>query len=118
MKKAISFIFLLLVVFIFIGCDNIDYKARPVNGTVVDKDYHSMYTTVVPIRSGKTTIMAPQVHPARYIVYISYNGMSCDINDRATYNKYNIGDQIPIYLYEGYDDEGKLHSHISAYMKD
>lgn len=66
-------------------------------GVVIDKDYHSAYTTITYIHSDDMTIPVSQYYPERFVLTIrgSKNGATVDYwfeVSEAEYEKYSIGD--------------------------
>lgn len=87
-------IILFIILFIAIGImikEEKDYGVK--EGQVIDKDYHSAYTTMMSC--GKSLI--PQYHPEQYQIKIQkeIDGKIKSIwvtVDRDTYHKINVGD--------------------------
>lgn len=66
-------------------------------GVVIDKDYHSAYTTITYIHSDDMTIPVSQYYPERFVLTIrgSKNGETVDYwfeVSETEYEKYSIGD--------------------------
>lgn len=87
-------IIIIISTFVIIGIiikNNIEYGTK--EGTVIDKNYTSAYTTM--LRSGNTTF--PQYHPENYSIKIQKEvdgkNKSIWINvDQTTYHNINIGE--------------------------
>ena len=85
---------LLIILFTAIGMaikEENDYGIK--EGQVIDKDYRSAYTTMIP--SGK--IIVPQYHPESYRIQIQkeINGKIKSVwvtIDKDTYHNINVGD--------------------------
>ena len=66
-------------------------------GVVIDKDYHSAYTTITYIHSDDMTIPVSQYYPERFVLTIrgSKNGETVEYRfavSEAEYERYSIGD--------------------------
>lgn len=52
-----------------------------VEATVIDKEYHEGYTTVIPIWNGKFFMFVPVENPEEYLVKIVYEDVSRTFDD-------------------------------------
>ena len=56
----------------------------------------------------KITSHRSLVHPAGYWVTVEYNGYAETLDDKDLYESVEIGDIIPMMLWQKYDDKGNL----------
>ena len=92
MKKFISAITILFLVFILTGCTKvINTEYKNVDVTVVDKYHRSAW--VQPVFNGKTTHLI--THPAKYRIIVEYENTEYRINGSDVYNRYKdkVGQQ-------------------------
>ena len=91
------------------GCKKIEKEEIiNVDATVTDTQYQSMHTILIPIFNGKSITYIPQVHPAKYIVIISYGDISETFNDMDLYERVKVGDTIQMELHKYYDKDDAL----------
>ena len=77
-----------------------------VEATVIDREYHEGYTTVIPIWNGKFFMFVPVENPEEYLVTIVYEDVSQTFDDSDLYHRVKEGDTIQMELYICYlDDE-------------
>ncbi len=104
--------FMLIAIFMCVtltGCQTIAREERiSVTATVTDMEYHSLYITMIPVYSNKTTTLIPQTHPARFLVTITYQNVSETFDNKELYNQVKEGDTIQMTLSNQYDTSGKL----------
>lgn len=108
MKRFILFVVIIMCMSLT-GCQTIEKEEKiSVNATVTDMQYQSSYITMIPISNGKTTTFIQQVHPASYLVTISYGDVSETFNDKNLYENVKKGDHIQMVLYKCYDKDNNL----------
>ena len=102
------FILLVVIMCILTGCQRIAKEKTEVNGTVVDMQYQSSYKTLMIMSNGKSTALIPQIHPAQYLITISYKNVSETFDDEKLYKSVKEGDTIQVILEKSYDTDGNL----------
>ena len=98
---------LLVVVLLLSGCafpKEVKRETQNVVGVVVDTNFTP--SRIIPMHCGKITTFIRQ--PARYSVYVEYNGMKETFNDSFLYDNYKAGDNIDLVLITIYYDNGDL----------
>lgn len=94
MKKLLMVV-MMLVALVLAGCGH-DIS----EGTIVDKSKTEAYTSVIPIYSGKQTVLVPQYHSASY--YVKVQGVDKKGKEvteefsvsKEAYENYQIGDHF------------------------
>lgn len=82
MKRLISILLLLIVIFSLASCAKcIRTEVSEVEVELVEAYYRLGSTYFIPMRVGKTTIMSPRKHPDEYIVKVKYNDTTYTFND-------------------------------------
>ena len=98
---------LLVVVLLLSGCafpKEVKRETENVVGVVVDTNFTP--SRIIPMHCGKITTFIRQ--PARYSVYVEYNGMKETFNDSFLYDNYKAGDNIDLVLITIYYDNGDI----------
>ena len=98
---------LLVVVLLLDGCafpKEVKRETENIVGVVVDTNFTP--SRIIPMYCGKITTFIRQ--PARYSVYVEYNGMKETFNDSFLYDNYKIGDNIDLILITIYYDNGDI----------
>lgn len=98
---------LLVVVLLLSGCafpKEVKRETENVVGVVVDTNFTP--SRIIPMRCGKITTFITQ--PARYSVYVEYNGIEEVFNDSFLYDNYKVGDNIDLILITIYYDNGDI----------
>lgn len=110
MKRIIvSTIVCALMAFVFAGCARVvSEDVTEVTAEVIEMEYKRSYTTYIPLRVGKTTVMSPQYHSAKHYVTIRFEDITETFDDEELYDRVKEGDQITAYFYRGYDKAGEL----------
>ncbi len=98
MKRLVLLVAIILCIGLT-GCQE-EYleKTEEVTATVTEKEYKSSYTTSSVISTGKTIIVVPQRHPARYLVTVEYKSVSNTFDDKDLYETLKEGDNINVIL--------------------
>ncbi|MBR5014302.1 MAG: hypothetical protein IKY16_06820 [Bacteroidales bacterium] len=107
MKRFISFVVVLTVLFSIVGCAKlVETKYEDVKVIITDSYHRS--ALVQPIKAGK--VMTVITHPAIYRITVKYNGIEYSINGRDTYNKYKdkIGETVSGILEKRIYDNGNI----------
>lgn len=113
MKYKICLLLLVVVLllggcaFLLSSCDfhkEIKRETQKVIGTVVDTNFTP--SRIIPMHCGKVTTFIRQ--PARYSVYVEYNGIEEVFNDSFLYDNYKVGDNIELILITIYYDNGDI----------
>ena len=106
MKRKLLIIGMLFVLVIaFTGCSKvIKEKTTKVTANVVNKQYVAGATTIV--MSGKT--MIPITRPPRYEIHLKYKELEEIIDNFDIYNNTEIGDEITMFLVQGYSENDEL----------
>ena len=79
-------------------------ETEKVVGTVVDTNFTP--SRIIPMHCGKITTFIRQ--PARYSVYVEYNGIKEIFNDSFLYDNYKAGDNIDLVLITIYYDNDDI----------
>ena len=113
MKRSIVFVVaVLLLVTMCValtGCKRItETEEQIVVGTVTDKTFRKAHTTFSHVLVGKTTTTIPHRHPAKYLVTITYQGLTETFNNITLYNSVEVGDSVEITLVSGYTADHEL----------
>ena len=98
---------LLVVVLLLSGCafpKEVKRETENVVGIVVDTNFTP--SRIIPMHCGKITTFIRQ--PARYSVYVEYNGIKETFNDSFLYDNYKAGDNIDLVLITIYYDNGDI----------
>lgn len=98
---------LLIVVLLLGGCafpKEVKRETENVVGIVVDTNFTP--SRIIPMHCGKITTFITQ--PARYSVYVEYNGIEEVFNDSFLYDNYKVGDNIDLVLITIYYDNGDI----------
>lgn len=95
-----------LVCLALTGCA-VKYGYNNVDAVVSDKQYIEPSMHMMPVYTGKSTILVPENSPAEHDITFSYGKVTSTSNDDVLYNKYKVGDKIPMYLVTGYGSDGK-----------
>lgn len=98
---------LLVVVLLLGGCafpKEVKRETENVVGVVVDTNFTP--SRIIPMHCGKITTFIRQ--PARYSVYVEYNGIKEVFNDSFLYDNYKAGDNIDLVLITIYYDNGDI----------
>lgn len=98
---------LLVVVLLLSGCafpKEVKRETENVVGVVVDTNFTP--SRIIPMHCGKITTFIRQ--PARYSVYVEYNGIKETFNDSFLYDNYKVGDNIDLVLITIYYDNGGI----------
>lgn len=98
---------LLVVVLLLSGCafpKEVKRETENIVGVVVDTNFTP--SRIIPMYCGKITTFIRQ--PARYNVYVEYNGMKEIFNDSFLYDNYKAGDNIDLVLITIYYDNGDI----------
>ena len=98
---------LLVVALLLSGCafpKEIKRETENVIGIVVDTNFTPL--RIIPMHCGKITTFITQ--PARYSVYVEYNGIEGVFNDSFLYDNYKVGDNIDLILITIYYDNGDI----------
>lgn len=98
---------LLVVVLLLSGCafpKEVKRETENVVGVVVDTNFTP--SRIIPMHCGKITTFIRQ--PARYSVYVEYNGIKETFNDSFLYDNYKAGDNIDLVLITIYYDNGDI----------
>ena len=98
---------LLIVVLLLSGCvfpKEVKRETENVVGVVVDTNFTP--SRIIPMHCGKITTFIRQ--PARYSVYVEYNGIEETFNDSFLYDNYKVGDNIDLILITIYYDNGDI----------
>ena len=98
---------LLVVVLLLSGCvisKEVKRESENVVGVVVDTNFTP--SRIIPMHCGKVTTFIHQ--PARYSVYVEYNGMKETFNDSFLYDNYKAGDNIDLVLITIYYDNDEV----------
>lgn len=98
---------LLVVVLLLSGCafpKEVKRETQNVVGTVVDTNFTP--SRIIPMHCGKIITFIRQ--PARYSVYVEYNGIKETFNDSFLYDNYKVGDNIDLVLITIYYDNGDI----------
>lgn len=107
--KRIILVSTIILCILLTGCQKIvEEETFEVNAVVTEKDYQGSYTTYIPMRVGKVTMMSPQFHPAKHNVTITYEDISQTFNNEELYEKVSEGDTITVILYHGYNEDREL----------
>ena len=107
MKRIIAIIAVILCVFVLCSCAKmLNEEYSPVSVIVVDSHYTS--PRVVPIVAGKVRTFV--TYPARYRIYVEYNGIKYSIGGRDTYYRYKdkIGETANAKLRTRTYDDGTI----------
>ena len=94
MKKLLMVV-MMLVALVLAGCGH-DIS----EGTIVDKSKTEAYTSVIPIYSGKQTVLVPQYHSARYYLHVKgTNESGSEVTEefsvsKEAYENYQIWDHF------------------------
>ena len=84
------------------------YSYESVEATVSDKQYTASYLTMMPVYTGKSTIMVPETQPAEYNITFSYGKVTQTFDDNAHNDKYKLKEKVQMYLRTGYDSNDKI----------
>lgn len=80
--------------------DNIGAPEISGTATVTQKQYHAPYVSFVPMHVGKSTIMVPQSHPARYQVCVQVDDTAkdsgCGDVSQAYYDSLEAGNRVAV----------------------
>ena len=98
---------LLVVVLLLSGCafpKEVKRETENVVGVVVYTNFTP--SRIIPMHCGKITTFIRQ--PARYSVYVEYNGIKETFNDSFLYDNYKVGDNIDLVLITIYYDNGGI----------
>lgn len=98
---------LLVVVLLLSGCafpKEVKRETENIVGVVVDTNFTP--SRIIPMHCGKITTFIRQ--PARYSVYVEYNGIKETFNDSFLYDHYKAGDNIDLVLITIYYDNGDI----------
>ena len=98
---------LLIVVLLLSGCafpKEVKRETENVVGVVVDTNFTP--SRIIPMHCGKITTFIRQ--PARYSVYVEYNGIEETFNDSFLYDNYKAGDNIDLVLITIYYDNDDI----------
>lgn len=98
---------LLVIVLLLSGCafhKEIKRETENIVGVVVDTNFTP--SRIIPMHCGKITTFIRQ--PARYSVYVEYNGIKETFNDSFLYDNYKAGDNIDLVLITIYYDNGDI----------
>lgn len=86
MKKLYIFTILMMLVFALTGCTKcVSVETSTVQVTIVDEHYSDTY--IMPISTGKTTMMV--TYPEEYEIVVEYNGLKYIISGQKAYDKYS-----------------------------
>ena len=98
---------LLVVALLLSGCafpKEVKRETENVVGVVVDTNFTP--SRIIPMHCGKITTFIRQ--PARYSVYVEYNGIEEVFNDSFLYDNYKVRDNIDLILITIYYDNGDI----------
>ena len=102
----IWFVFLLLVallsILVFTAVDSWFMPTKKCSGVIISKDYKPVYSTLVPVSTGKTTTMVPQYHPESYRLKIDIGiGIDSISVSKGFYNSADIGKEVDVLYCNG-----------------
>lgn len=106
MKRFILLIVIIMCV-VLTGCQTVEKEERiDVIATVLDMEYQDKMN--VPVCNGETIYYIEVDQIPRYLVTISYKGVSKTFDDRNLYENVKEVDTIQMVLYKGYDKDDNL----------
>ena len=100
---------LLLFSIVLAGCKRVtETEEQVVVGTVTERRFRASRTTYTHVNFGKSSVPLAHIHPAEYLVTITYGDISHTFNNVTLYRTCDVGDSVEVTLVRGYTADHEL----------